>query len=484
MAHTGVRRGQKALLVRPALGLWLALALTVTFALVAWPFTVDDAFITARYAQRIASGRGFTFNDGVPSDGVTGPLWLLPMLIGAWLQIDLPLMAKLAGLGCCVCSLLAVVRRARARALGGATSLGALVLLCSSSALWIWSIAGLETGAACLAATLMLLGATRSHPAPLPVGMAGAALTWLRPELAPLVLLSLALLLMRAPRLARVPAVLVVSSAAVLLLLRLHLFGQPLPLSAYAKPPLLQHGVGYVIDSLCAPAALVMLPALLCGAWRGGREERTLAFALFVHGCAVLLAGGDWMASARLFVPVIPVACYLAARGLVLLGLRLPRSALIAIVVLGSLRGYAMAHDLSRARAAGQLRQRRVPELLSALAPLRPPIAILDVGAVGYLGGYPLIDLGGLTEPTIAHSPGGHLGKRIDARWLAKRAPGAIVLHSSARPRVDEQRRLRWFSGYPVERNVLAMRWVLERYRVRNVIAYDRKYFYVVLVPD
>jgi hypothetical protein len=63
---------------------WQRAAVVVTIiailavGLCAWPYTVDDAFIVARYARRLADGRGYTFNLGPPSDGVTGPLWLLP----------------------------------------------------------------------------------------------------------------------------------------------------------------------------------------------------------------------------------------------------------------------------------------------------------------------------------------------------------------------------------------------------------------------
>jgi len=40
---------------------------------------------------------------------------------------------------------------------------------------------------------------------------------------------------------------------------------------------------------------------------------------------------------------------------------------------------------------------------------------------------------------------------------------------------------VRWFAGYPVERHVLSMPWIVRNYRAREVIAYDRDYFYVVL---
>lgn len=484
MAHTPDSVQQRALL-RAGTG-WLLLALALTAALAGWasPFTVDDAFITARYAQRIVALGSYSFSDGAASDGVTGPLWLAPLLAGALLQIDLLRIAKLVGLACALLSMLLVWRRAKGRQLGQRSALFALALIGSSVPLLIWSVAGLETGAACLATTTLLLGSAGTRFAPMGVGLAGAALVWLRPELAVIVGFALGVALLRTGREARRSVLLVSMGVALLLAFRMLHFGHMLPLSAHAKPPVLEHGLRYLADCLLTPSALVLLPPLTCALWWGRREERTLGLALAGHALAVALAGGDWMASARLFVPVVPVACYLAARGLAYLQLRSAWGAPLVLALLCALRGFTLSQELPRARAAGRLRERRVPELLQALAPYPDPIVILDIGAVGYYGDRDVIDLGGLTDPTIAYSPGGHLSKRIDSSWLAQRKPGAIVLHSAERPRVDAQRRLRWFAGYPVERNVLAMTWVLQQYRVARVLQYDQRYFYVVLAPD
>ncbi|MBN97985.1 MAG: hypothetical protein CME16_01875, partial [Gemmatimonadetes bacterium] len=40
-------------------------------------FIADDAFITLRYAQNLASGDGLVFNLGERVEGFTSPLWTL-----------------------------------------------------------------------------------------------------------------------------------------------------------------------------------------------------------------------------------------------------------------------------------------------------------------------------------------------------------------------------------------------------------------------
>lgn len=481
MDYIATGSARRALLrSRPA---WVMLVLLVGggLSLYAWPYVVDDAFILARYAHRLASGRGYTFNDGPATDGVTGPLWLLPLVSSALLGGSAITASKLCGLSCTMASVWLVLRRSSGRARASYRLPLIALLLASSSALWIWAIGGLETGAATLCVTVLLLALPRTRA--LPIGVCGGALLWLRPELALLVAFALLVLLLRERRAFVNATSIVLASGLLLLSFRVLMFGHFMPMTAHAKPPLFAHGAAYVWHCASSVASLTLLPCLLAAWLVHAREERVLLFALVVHGCAVLLAGGDWMASARLFVPLIPVACTVAASGFELC-LRRARCTLLCAFALLGVRVYAAGHELTRARASGLLRAQRLPALLSALEQARGPIALLDIGAIGYANDHTLIDLGGLTEPVIAYSAGGHVAKRIPSEWLKQRAPAAIVLHSAQRPRVDDAGFLRWFAGYPVERNVLGMPWVLRRYRVTNVIEYDRDYFYVLLAPD
>ncbi|MEQ8461187.1 MAG: hypothetical protein RID81_11800 [Sandaracinaceae bacterium] len=137
---------------RPRTFAWAGLAVAGTLGVgaLAWPYTVDDAFVLARYAARLAAGAGWTMNDGPPTDGVTGPLGLVPGALAAWLGADPVAAAKLVGL---LAAALAAGLVARRRGPVAAA------LLLSSPLLAVWAIAGLETGLATLAATIAGLAA-------------------------------------------------------------------------------------------------------------------------------------------------------------------------------------------------------------------------------------------------------------------------------------------------------------------------------------
>lgn len=481
MAHTRRCRegwwGRHARLGASLIGLGLGLALSAR----AWPFSVDDAFIVARYARRLAQGDGYTFQPGQPSDGVTGPLWLSLLSVAARCGADVVLAGKLMGLACALGACAIAMRRSLARAGGGRRALFLALSLGSSAPLWIWAIGGLETACATLCVTAVSFGAI-ARPAPRLAWVAIGALLmpWLRPELLPLVLSAALWSAMRAPRARLQLSLACAAGICSVLLFRAWLFGHWLPLSAHAKPASLAHGVEYMFVCLRPWAALSIAP-LLGFAWFGRRDERAISLFVAAHALAVVSAGGDWMAGARLFVPIVPLVCFAAALAWERLSLQRRTLGLALLGLVSVSRAGSALVEASAARASGELRERRLPALLTALAEAPQPIAILDIGAVGYFSDASLIDLGGLTEARIAYAPGGHVAKRIDTRWLEARAPGTIVLHSRLAPRIDREGHVRWFAGYAVERHVLSLPWVLREYRAREVVAYDRDYYYVVL---
>ncbi len=462
-------------------GTTLALALGVAWAAYAWPYSVDDAFIVARYAQRLAAGQGYTFQGGEMSDGVTGPLWLFLLASGARLGLDVVRVGKWLGLAASLASCAVVLRCSGARAGGRRRGLVLGLLLASAAPLWIWSVGGLETGCASLCLTGAVCGAL-ARPKPILAWLvAGAAsMPWLRPELVPLTLMTAGLGALRLPRARTTLLLACAGGLGSVLLFRGWMFGHLLPLSAHAKPASLAHGVEYVAICLRSRAALALLP-LLVFAWFGRRDERVLALLVLLHACLVACAGGDWMAGARLFVPIVPIACFAAALSWERILLRRLWLALtLACLVIG-VRLVSTQAETAAARASGQLRERRLPALISALAAVDEPIALVDIGAIGFFSDKSLIDLAGLTDARIAYAPGGHVAKRFDGEYLRARAPGALLLHSRVPPRVDSAGHIRWFAGHPVERYVLSFPWLLRAYRVREVIAYDRDYFYLLL---
>jgi hypothetical protein len=447
----------------------------------AWPYTVDDAFITARYARHLADGAGYGMNRGQPSDGVTGPLWLLPQIAACALGIDPIAIAKALGLLCAAAAGWAVVTRLRARTLGGAAASIAALLIALSPSLGTWAVAGLETGLATLLATSAALAATRARaPGGLALGASVAGLAWLRPELALASSVWIAGAALRDRRAGALAFALGLAGALALLAFRLALFGDALPLPYRAKLGTLGYGLRYTATSVVLATSIAGAALALYGALRGRRGDRVIALALCAHLIALVLAGGDWMPGYRLLVPVLPLYAGLAGVGAARLLARRPAVAALCVAAACALPALDLATRIGALRATAGSRGRLAP-LARALAARAHTVALVDVGYLGYLSGVPVVDLGGLTDPQIARMPGGHLDKRIDGEYLRARDPDVVVLHSAAAPDVGAAGELRAFAGYPVERRVAMLPFVRERFRVRDVIEYAPDYHYVVL---
>ncbi len=72
-------------------GVLMVFYLTVTLH---YQYTPDDTYIYLQYARNIAQGDGFAFNAGSPSDGITGPAWVLLIAAGTRVGLDPYVVAK------------------------------------------------------------------------------------------------------------------------------------------------------------------------------------------------------------------------------------------------------------------------------------------------------------------------------------------------------------------------------------------------------
>ena len=450
-------------------------------ALLAWPYTVDDAFIVARYARHLASGQGYAMNPGVPSDGVTGPLWVLPPLLALRLGLDPIATAKLLGGSAAAAAVFALLRRMQARALGRSAAPIALVLLAASPSLGTAAVSGLETGLATCLFTLAALALVRNPTmAAWQLGACVAALAWLRPELALGCAALLACALLRDRRAGALAAALALCGVASVIAWRVLLFDDWLPLSVRAKPGPLAHGARYTLTAVVLASSVAGIGLAVLGVRRGGRVERVFAAALGAHLLALVLAGGDWMPGYRLLVPVLPLYAWLAARGLVRAFARRPALGVACLALACAIPLADLVLRVPELHAAGAS-QRAAAGLAARLRAHARVVAMLDVGYLAYASEVEVVDLGGLTDPVIARARGGHLDKRIAPAYVAQRAPDALLLHSAAPPRVDAAGRLLAFAGYPVEQRIAAMPFVRERFRVVHVQRYAPGYYYLLL---
>jgi hypothetical protein len=431
-----------------------------------WGFTVDDALISIRYAENVAAGLGYRFDPAAPpSDGVT-PLPWVPVLAllakfprsagGAGDALALLDRARVLGLLAWTAASVALAVAVRpapgagrwARA-GAPIALGLLALAFPVGA---WASSGMETGLVTALATAAALALARPRAA---AALGGAAAAF-RPELLPwaLVVATGAALgrsgtcpdassgAARTARAALVGALVAAAPFAFCVVTRLVVFGRPAPLAVLAKPSDLEHGLVYA----AAAGLVVLLPlaaASPVGVLRAGPRARTLALAAIAHAAAIALVGGDWMPYARLVVPVVPsLALVVVDVASVLAGLsRLARVAFAARASLAFALGVTVA---VRAAPAGRGVMRDRAALVARARPVLADarvVAALDIGWVSAATPAGIVDLAGLTDPTVAALRGGHTSKRVDLGMLEARDVDTVVVYEP--PRAVEERLLR-----------------------------------------
>ncbi|HEY1954963.1 MAG TPA: hypothetical protein VGH28_05110 [Polyangiaceae bacterium] len=402
-------------------------AVATLSALAMWGFTVDDALISIRYARHLAAGVGYRFNPAGPStDGVTPLPW--PFLIAPLARapamtvlvrvkaMDLLLHAGAGALlGRCA---------SRTNRIAALTALAAVAVCLPLAA---WGASGMETPLATLLGTMCVF-CMESPWAPVFAGLAAAV----RPELLPwATAASCGLALARRARPGGVIGATLVAAApfAACALARRVAFGHFAPLAVLAKPSDPTHGAVYAIAGLAAcglpvfllaPRALVKIPP----------AHRALAVAFGVHVLAIVLAGGDSMPYARLFVPVLPSV--LAIHMQIAHISRGPLFWLRTCAAVG-LAAWVFASAGPRGRHVMSEREDLIGRARPVLAGAKT-IAAVDVGWVSACADVAIVDLAGLTDPDIAALPGGHTSKRVSGAMLLDRHVDAIVLWTTALP--------------------------------------------------
>lgn len=314
---------QRALVRALALILALVAAAQVVFYFCR---TVDDMFISLRYAARLVAGDGLTYNDGAPVEGFSNPSWVALQALLMVFGVDGVVATKLLSLASYALLLVGIHRLGRETlGLTAPLALVGVVMAAASSYVASWAMWGLETPLylGLLVWTMVCLERQASAPSRRSgLALAGVVVALLatRPE-APLyvIALGLAALLPRDGRgaLDRLralvpPALLAAAVVAALLLWRYAYYGQWLPQTYFAK-----QGVGFDLGRLAplvAQGASPLEVATLLGAV-------ALALALAVRARLATLAAVvltnlffvasvtvDWMPNQRHFLPLIVLA--------------------------------------------------------------------------------------------------------------------------------------------------------------------------------
>ena len=406
------------------------------------PFRVDDAYISYVYARNLAMGNGLTYN-GTVVEGYSNLVWVLllsPFLRTGW---DPLVIARVASVAAGAGALLVVHRLcslsvARPNGLSPFLATACVAVLAPFSA---WTMGGLETVFLSLLVVLFVLSewnAATTYPAVSPLLLLIIALT--RPEG---VLLFPIWLLFRSLRGMRWTRASALESASFLLLYSLFLawrwgtYGYLLPNTAYLKlsPSLattVEAGRWLLGFFALRPAfSLLLILGVFVTLTRATRLRPTAAFLLAILGgffAFVLFSGKDWMPHHRFLAPVVPLMAPFLAVALDAFERITVRTALVVLAAIAIGFELVMANTLYRPLTVefGRFTEGlvRAGHWVNDNTAPTATIAVVDAGAMAYYGNRPTIDILGLNDEHIAHSPA-----RFDVRYVVAQQPDVIQLH-------------------------------------------------------
>ncbi len=287
--------------------------------------TIDDAFITFRYARNLAHGDGLVFNLGERVEGVTSLSWTLLLAAVETLRLPVEPAAFLLGVAFALLALRESYLLGRALGASAGACLAAVALLAVHGRFWLVAGNGLEGG---LFAYLVVLVARRTigRADPRLTGALLGLLFMTRPES----LLVLPVVLgyqvlgkgdgderAGARRRAALTAAAALAVVGAVTIWRLAYYGAPLPNSLAAKSALsagldtlvanLGPGLLYAVRFEIAHLPLILGAAI---AVILAPKVKALWFCLLVVAAelpAVLVNGGDWMPHYRLLTVFAPV---------------------------------------------------------------------------------------------------------------------------------------------------------------------------------
>ena len=459
-----------------ALGLIVFLLCACLFAFwvrAYFAYTVDDAFISFRYAKMLAEGNGLTYNpDGHRVEGYSSFLWVLLMTVPHLLHLNVVLFAKLVGLLCALGCCAAVFGFAWRLNSASACSFWihpawfCLLAMVSFPGTTVHAVAGMETALFTLLNTVFLLATYAYLTRPgkqraVLIAVLALLLGLTRPDGNLIALVALvAIWWLARDRGARrslltATVLLYVLPGLIYFGWRLAYYRVPLPLPFYIKvghpvrlPGLvpvayyLLAGVGGVTGLFCLLGLLRIdrriLPAAL-----------GVAVLLFFYLFTAHMMGYTWRYSA----PTFPAFAILASLGFSALQNSLlserafpervtfagsrPVVLLLLAGILALLVGTSSVFGLKeksllRSYAEGLQKAhiflgRQLAEFRLAAVPATRTLLLAtgDAGAVPYLSGWQTMDAGGLNDPEIAWR------RRPVGEYVMGNHPDLVILTSS-----------------------------------------------------
>jgi len=172
------------------IGFLLAVIGLAAHSAVIQPWTLDDAFISFRYADHFAQGMGLVYNEGGRVEGYTTFLWVLLLGVGRLLGLEIVALSKVLGTLFALGSLLLLAHAHRFLPGANRTVSAVAVTMAGASGIFTsWVMSGMEVAMAAFWVLLALLIHVRSRVVPggalaASGGICCALATMTRPEFA------------------------------------------------------------------------------------------------------------------------------------------------------------------------------------------------------------------------------------------------------------------------------------------------------------
>jgi len=422
-----------------------------------WYFTIDDAYISFRYAKNWVAGYGLVYNIGERVEGYTNFLWIV--LIALFMKIHLlpPISAKILGIILLGYSLYLTYQISRHLTGSNTHSIPWSIVLCTTYPhLIVASLEGLETP---LFTTLililfyMLIKNNVKISFIIIIGCILSCLAMTRPDGILFIIPTILIIYKISPTRIKVKAIQILIIVFIItygsyFLWRLYYYHQLLPNTFYAK----QMATGYLIirgfkslnkfffDQILSITILTIITIMLN--WRNHVIQWLIGFIL-ARIIFVLLSGEAWMGYYRFCTPILPLLVILSSYTLNLILLqyseiqRPKRYIYLLIIIVTLLHPISKSikhHKMATLYATGLTQAHiRLGIDLQKYAPKGAILACADAGALPYYSNLPTIDIMGLTDRHIAHLPGRHWEK-TDPYYILARKPTFIVLNSKTPP--------------------------------------------------
>jgi arabinofuranosyltransferase len=423
----------------------LAAAVVIFLALTAayFDYTIDDTYISLRYARNVAAGEGFVFDRAVPPvEGYTNFLWIAceAALLAFGVPGDIVTWVKIVGVLWGVGALAAAYLLGR-EAYGAGAGAFAALLLAATGNFAFWAVGGLETTQyVCLIlfAVLFTMNAGRSFAL-----AAAAGTTWVfaalaRPEGSVLAIVTLAYGAAAAPR-GRPKSGYLIAGAVLALgygayfVWRYHFFGMFLPNTYYARAGISPASFLMRVRGVL-PFLIYAAPQAVFALWLGRKSINKKAGLVWVAAAASLIlafaARREWMPGFRYELP-FAAFLWIAAAG-AFAAFTLSRSKAVTAVVASLALLYFFIPGVflfKETSYTGQLNRAHVAlgKWLRYAAPPGSSLATWDMGAAPYFSELPLV---------YDVNPEGLLSRETTRRgynpaYFVARRPSFFILYSS-----------------------------------------------------